>query len=72
MNYDDEKIEDYIMNRLSDEERDAFQFALMRDAGLRKQVESMRTLKYMARAKKKENAALFFFYQNAGFGQPPY
>lgn len=62
MKYDQEKIEDYIFGRLSEEELDSFQFALMQDADLRARVEAMRSLKYIARAKneKKKKGIIFF------------
>lgn len=54
MKFDQQKIEDYVMGRLTEDEMDTFQFALMKDAELRKQVEAVRTLKYLARAQKRK------------------
>ena len=55
MNFDQHKIEDYLFGRLSEDELATFQFALLRNAALRKEVETLRTLKYLARAKKRKN-----------------
>ena len=61
MNFDQKHIEDYVLGRLSDEERSAFQFAMMRDKNLRREVEAMRVLQKMAKAKKSKRRSLLFF-----------
>ena len=63
MNFSQKKIEDYVFGRLSEDERAAFQFELIKNAELRKEVETLRTLKYISRAqKKKEKNRIIFFY----------
>ena len=50
MNYDEQKIEDYIFDRLGAEERAAFQFKIMKDKALKKEVETQRALQKIARS----------------------
>ena len=61
MSFDQKHIEDYVLGRLGDEERSAFQFALMREKKLRQEVEAMRVLQKMARANKNKRRSLLFF-----------
>ncbi len=64
MNFDHDKIEAYVFGRLGEEERAAFQFALLRDGELRREVEAVRVLRGVARAKAKKakRGRLLFFY----------
>ena len=52
MNYDEQKIEDYIFDRMEEAERSEFQFELVKNKQLRQEVIIIRTLKKIAVAKK--------------------
>lgn len=49
MKYDQQKIEDYVLGKLGEAERATFQFEMMKDPGLKKKVDNLRTIQYVAR-----------------------